>query len=363
MITYQRSGVNQKIGNTCSKIMYEASKKTWKNRKDLTGEIKPATDNFSGLRIAELNNTLPIQCLLNFDGVGTKIEIAERLSSLTNDFIYHKGIAHDMFAMVCDDAVIRGAEPVIIGSILDVNKLNLELVKNLANGMIEAASLANVAVINGEIAELGNRINGYGNYNYNWGASVFSVINKKNIITGKEIKKGDCIIAFKEDGLRSNGFSLARKILESKLGKEWHQKNKHIAEKLLVKSQIYAKAILEIIEKVKPKGVAHITGGGIPEKLGRILKPSKKGAVLNNLFSPPEVVNYLQKLGEVSDEEAYKTWNMGNGMLIITAHPEETIKIAEKHKIKARVAGEIINENLIKIKSKGFFRKDCMLDF
>src|SRR3989344_7064225 len=166
MILYKNSGVNQELGNICSKIMYEASRKTWKNRKGLSGEIKAPIKNFSGIRFATIKQK---QILMNFDGVGTKIEIAERLSKLTKDFSYHKGIAHDLLAMVCDDAIIRGAEPILVGSVLDVNKLNIDLVKNLAKGMKDAAKLANVAVINGEIAELGNRINGYGDYNYNWG--------------------------------------------------------------------------------------------------------------------------------------------------------------------------------------------------
>ncbi|MDP2946521.1 MAG: AIR synthase related protein [Nanoarchaeota archaeon] len=148
---------------------------------------------------------------IGFDGVGTKMELAERV----ND---HNTIAFDLFAMVCDDAVVRGAEPVLIGSILDVNSLGkdgenyIEQVRQLAKGYVEAAREANVAIVNGEVAELGNRVGGFGSFNYNWGAGVVWFAKKNNLFTGREIKVGDAVVAFKENGFRSNGLSLVRNI-------------------------------------------------------------------------------------------------------------------------------------------------------
>src|SRR3989339_88770 len=131
-----------------SKILYNAAKQTWCNRKGRLGELIVPFDDFSGVRAIDVSN-LPSGTLMNigFDGVGTKMELAERI----ND---HRTIAFDLFAMVCDDAIVRGAEPVLIGSILDVN--------TLGKGYINAAKSANVAIVNGEVAELGNRIGGFG---------------------------------------------------------------------------------------------------------------------------------------------------------------------------------------------------------
>ena len=103
-------------------------------------------------------------------------------------------------------------------------------------------------------------------------------------------------------------------------------------------------------KRVEIHGVAHITGGGIPGKLGRILKASNLGAELNNLFEPPKVMLHCQEIGNINDKEAYTTWNMGNGMLVITPEPEEIIQIARENEVEAKIAGRITMDNQIKIR-------------
>ena len=220
--TYTDSGVNIELGDDVSKILYNAAKETWSNRQGRLGELIVPFDDFSGVRAIDVSN-LPAGTLMNigFDGVGTKMELAERV----ND---HRTIAYDLFAMVCDDAVVRGAEPVLIGSILDVNSLGkgeetfIEQVIGLASGYINAAKAANVAIVNGEVAELGNRVGGFGNFNYNWGAAVVWFANKDRLFTGREVRVDDYLVGLKEEGFRSNGLSLVRRILEESHGKEWH---------------------------------------------------------------------------------------------------------------------------------------------
>jgi phosphoribosylformylglycinamidine cyclo-ligase len=158
------AGVNIELGDDVSKILYNAAKLTWENRKGRLEELIVPFDDFSGVRAIDVSG-LPQGTLMNigFDGVGTKMELAERVKD-------HRTIAYDLFAMVCDDAVVRGEEPVLIGSILDVNSLEgndgpfLEEVRQLAEGYVGAAKAANVAIVNGEVAELGNRIGGYGSF-------------------------------------------------------------------------------------------------------------------------------------------------------------------------------------------------------
>jgi len=348
MTTYSDSGVDIEKGDDASKIMYEAAKSTWENRKGKLGEVITPFDDFSGVRVIDVS-TLPegtVMCM-GFDGVGTKVEIAERINK-------HDTIAHDLFAMVCDDAVIRGGEPVLLGSILDVNKVDVSIIKQLAKGYVEAAKAANVAVINGEIAELGNRIGGFGDSNYNWGAGLIWFAKKDRMFTGFEIKEGDSIVTLKEEGFRSNGLSLVRKILVDSFGENWHE-DRQLAESILHPSKIYSSAIVEMFGGVEnePKaeihGVAHITGGGVPGKLARILKPSGLGAKLDNLFEPCKAMQLLMEKGNVPKEEAYKTWNMGNGMLVVCSEDQadKVIEIAKKHRIEAKVAGKVIKENEI----------------
>lgn len=367
-ISYKDSGVDIELGDNASKILYEAAKQTWENRKGKIGEIIAPVDDFSGLRMINVSNLPPgsLMCM-GFDGVGTKMEIAERIEK-------HNTIAFDLFAMVCDDAVVRGGEPVVLGSVLDINTLSsadkshIDFLKQLASGYIKAAKEAEVAVINGELAELGSRVCGYGPFNYNWGAGLVWFAKKDRLYTGKEIKVGDKIVALSENGFRSNGLSLARKILKDNFGEDWH-KDREVAEQVLEPSKIYSKSVCEMTggfsgePRVQVNGVVHITGGGVPGKLERVLRPSGYGANLNELFSPCELMLKLQKIGGVEDKEAYKTWNMGQGMLIITPEPEKVMKIAKKNGIIAQIAGDIRENPDIIIRSKGCFGEGKELVF
>src|SRR3989338_10623320 len=244
--TYADSGVNIYLGDDVSKILYNAAKQTWSNRKGRLGEVIVPFDDFTGVRAIDVSN-LPSGTLMNivFDGVVTKMELAERVRN-------HRTIAYDLFAMVCDDAVVRGAEPVLIGTILDVNSLGtldkpfIEEVRQLAEGYIQAAKEANVVIVNGEVAELGNRVRGYGNFNYNWGAAVVWFTNKSKLFTGREIKVGDSIVSFKENGFRSNGLSLVRKTFQKIYGDDWHKKELNgnsLGRLALFPSKIYSKTI------------------------------------------------------------------------------------------------------------------------
>lgn len=363
--TYADAGVDIEKGDDVSRMLYEAAKLTWANRHGRLGEVIVPHDDFSGVRAIDVSN-LPDGTLMNigFDGVGTKMELAERIGD-------HTTIAHDLLAMVCDDAVVRGAEPVLAGSILDVNSLGRdgrdfsEEIRQLAEGYVKAARLANVAVVNGEVAELGDRIGGHGPFNYNWGASVVWFANKDRMFTGSEVKEGDSIVAFRENGFRSNGLSLVRKVLTGKYGPSWHEHSFggfNLAEGALRPSVIYSGAVANMLGSLvryddyenteaptwiweRPKaeihGVVHVTGGGIPGKLGRVLKKSGLGAKLDNLFDPPRLMRHCQELSGISNHEAYKTWNMGQGMLVITPDPGAVIDLAEQRGIEAKVAGRV----------------------
>lgn len=368
VVNYKQSGVNIELGDEASKILYNAAKLTFDNRKGNIGEVVVPFDDFSGLRAINVGG-LPkdsFMCM-GFDGIGTKVEIAQRMNK-------HSTLAFDLFAMVCDDAIVRGAEPVLLGSVLDVNSLNgnMEALKELAQGYIAAAKDANVAVVNGELAELGDAVGGYGNFKYNWCSSIAWFASKDKLFTGREVKVGDSIVAFKEKGFRSNGLSLTRKVFELKYGENWHNvelDGKKLGDLILEPSKIYSRAIVHMHGGFETKGcceihgVSHITGGGIPGKLGRVLRPTKFGAELDNLFEPCLAMQHCQKLGEVNDKEAYRTWNMGQGLLVITPEPEKVISEAKNFGIEAQVAGRVTEGGRITLKSQGIFSKGQKLTF
>jgi len=186
------------------------------------------------------------------------------------------------------------------------------------------------------------------------------------VITGKDIQVGDKIIALEEKGFRSNGFSLVRYILEnvfdeniynrpSPFGKSW-------GEALLEPSQIYSDALLKILgrfnqkRKINIKGIAHITGGGIPGNFNRILKMTGLGANFDNLIEPSQMVKEIQRIGNVSEVEAYKTWNMGNGMMIVVDEKDEK-QLLNLLALEAKCVGSIIKDKKIIIDSKGVTEK------
>jgi len=228
---YQKAGVNVKAGDAASDAFYKASKSTWQFRKG-AGRVQGTQDDFSALRFIDVSNLKDTVLGHNLDGVGTKSEIAERLKKFDT-------LGFDLLAMVCDDAVIRGAEPIAVGNVLDVSRVEAKPMAQLASGLERAAKMANVSIINGEIAELGKKVGGFGAFRLNWAASCIWLAKKDRLMDGSRVKAGQSIIALREDGFRSNGLSLARRILEYHAGGQWHEKHAKLAEQLLHPSKIY----------------------------------------------------------------------------------------------------------------------------
>ena len=367
--------VNIELGDDVSKMLYEASKQTHVNRPGLLVEFH---ESFSGLRAipgAMLRDVDNMYLNLAFDGVGTKVEVSERLDD-------HSVVAHDLFAMVCDDAVVRGAEPVAIGSILDVRQLNdtehtRTAVRQLSQGYVEAAKAAGVVVVNGEVAELGDRVGGYGDFNYNWGATVLWFAHKNRILTGHQIQPGDSLVGLAEHGFRSNGITDVRKAMLEHYGPQWQDVVvKELGELTLGRlvqkpSIIYSRFVSELtggydIDK-EPKsavsGVAHITGGGQPSKIGRMLEPSGLGVTLDSPIDPPRIMTEVQKMRGFSDKKAYGKWHMGAGMVITTSEPEKVLAEAESFGLSAQTIGQVTDEPGIRIKNRGAIQDEEWLTF
>jgi len=367
--------VNIELGDDVSRMLYEASKLTHENRPGLLVEFH---ESFSGLRAipaSVLKDAGSMFINLAFDGVGTKVEVAERMDD-------HSVVAHDLFAMVCDDAVVRGAEPVAIGSILDVRQLNDDVhtrtaVSQLAQGYVDAAKAANVVVVNGEVAELGDRVGGYGDFNYNWGATVLWFAHKERILTGHQIQPGDALVGLAEHGFRSNGITDVRKAMLEHYGPQWQDVVVEAIGQLslgrLVQSPsiIYSRFVsgltggydIDKEPKAKVTGVAHITGGGQPSKLGRLLEPSGLGVTIDSPIEPPKIMLEVQRLRGFSDEKAYGKWHMGPGMVIATPEPEKVLAAAEANGLMAKQIGTVDDEPGIRISNRGADRREELLRF
>lgn len=362
-LTYGQVGVDVDIEAQAAKILYEAARETWVNRKHKLGDIIIPFDNFAGLRYVKVDN-LPSGTVMSggSDGVATKVEFAERAGRFDT-------LGYDLMAMVCDDAVIRGGEPVLVKSVLDVNTLGpdesrLTFIRQLAEGYVSAAHDAGVAVINGELAQLNDRARNMEHFSLDWSADVTWFAHESRLLTGMDVRPGDSIVGFREAGLRCNGISLVRKLLKKQYGDRWEAKSLGDAQLIdlaLRPSQIYSAALVDMLggydlavkSNATIHGAAHITGGGIPEKLGRCLKPSGLGAEITNPFEPSPLMLHCQGIGNVTDREAYRTWNMGQGMVVIGPTPDDVITIARLHGIEAKVIGEVVSKPSVTIHGSG----------
>lgn len=336
--------MNIAAGDKSSALAYAAAKKTFGSRKGLIGKPVVLEGGFSGAL-----DFGSFYLVMNSDGVGTKIEIAETMGK-------YDTLGYDLLAMVADDAVCVGAETVSITNTIDTEKVRPKVVAEMMKGLNKACREQKVVIPGGEIGEMPGMVKGS-----LWNATAIGVVGKKSFITGNGVRPGDKIIALRSRGFRANGFSLVRHILKKKLGTKWYARKfdgkKKWGEVVLTPSKIYSAALLELLgrygkpRKCKVKALAHVTGGGIPGNLSRIL--GGYGAELTNLFPPHAVMRKLQELGVVSDKEAYKTWNMGTGMLVISNDVDDVKKILAKNGVAARVVGEVTSQKGIKLISKG----------
>ncbi len=340
MATYKDSGVDIELGDECSKIAYQAAIDTFSSREGMIGQPLKEMGGFSGA--LDMGDYYLVQ---NDDGVGTKIAIGEKINKLDT-------LGYDLIAMVADDAVCMGAETISVTNTLDVNKVDSNKITQLMSGLKKAAIEQKIVIPGGEIAELGNRLNGY-----IWNATAVGILAKDKMITGANIKPGDKIIGLKSAGIRSNGFSLVRHILGQTVGENWHNEafNESMTwgEATLAPSVIYSNTILKLHGRYNEqanaelKAIVHVTGGGIAGNMKRILKKTGYGANLHSLIQPQAIFEKLMELGKVSREEAYKTWNMGTGMVIISNDTDKIIETCKADGIEAQIIGEVTEDSAI----------------
>ncbi len=371
--------VNIKAGDDASKAFYEAARQTYGNQ-PLLNDV---AGSFSGLRSIDLS-ALPSGLTMGMesDGVGTKVEIAERVGR-------HDTIAHDLIAMMCDDAAVRGAEPVFVQTVFDVNTLGKDTdpaelqayirmsMGQIAAGYVAAANAANVVITGGEIAELGDRIGGYGPFRYNWSGTATWLAHPSRQLTGKELRPGHALVGLAEHGFRSNGITNVRQAMLEKYGQDWHTAidaslgNVALGELALRPSIIYSGFMSQLTGGFDIRreplahitGAAHITGGGQPSKLSRMLAPSGLGVEIVDPLAPPAIMLKMQEINGYDDRTAYGKWHMGPGMVIATPEPDKVLEAAAAHGIDAQEIGVVREKPGITLRNMGAGSDNRWLEF
>ncbi|MCD8138744.1 MAG: phosphoribosylformylglycinamidine cyclo-ligase [Planctomycetaceae bacterium] len=275
------------------------------------------------------------------DGVGTKLKIAFAMNR-------HDTVGIDLVAMSVNDVLVQGAEPMFFLDYVGIAKADKKVLLDIVKGVADGCKQAGCALLGGETAELPGL---YGKGEYDLAGFAVGVVERKNIIDGSQVEPGDIILGLPSSGLHSNGYSLARKALLEKgcmkLGEKVAELGCTLGEELLKPTRIYAKPVLSAFTAYKVKrpirALAHITGGGLLENVPRVL-PANCDAVFNvDAWEVPPIFRLIQKAGNVKDEEMFRVFNMGIGMVMVVTPPsvETVMDKLKRAGCKAKVVGRI----------------------
>jgi len=317
-VSYEQSGVSIGAGDQAAERIYAAVASTFGPR---VIELK---DGFAGMfrldydeRLFKRNYKNPVLVACT-DGVGTKIKIAAAAKKFDT-------VGIDAVAMCVNDMLVQGAEPLFFLDYLAVNKVEPKIIAEMVKGVAAGCRLADCALIGGETAEMPDI---YAKGDFDMVGFAVGVVERKKIIAGKTVRNGDVILGLGSSGLHSNGFSLVRNICFKKAALKLTDTlgeldGAELAAVLLEPTGIYVRSIVKLLSKYKVKrivhGMAHITGGGLPGNIVRILPRNCNAIIKKSSWAVPKIFTFLQNKGPVEEQEMFRVFNMGIGFVLIVA--------------------------------------------
>ncbi len=314
-ISYKDSGVDVERGYQAVKLMREHVKSTY--TQGVLGDI----GSFGGFFKMPEGMKDPV-LVAGTDGVGTKLKYAFIADK-------HDTIGIDAVAMCVNDIVCQGAKPLIFLDYFATGKLSPEKVATVVSGVAEGCRQSGAALIGGETAEMPSF---YPDGEYDIAGFAVGVVERSKVINGSTIKEGDVLIGIKSSGIHSNGYSLVRKLWgekKKKLEKFDERLGAPIIDVLLTPTKIYVKSILELIEKVSVKGIAHITGGGFIENIPRIFPEGIGCEIDTKSYEVPAIFKVMQEKAGLTNQQIYNTFNMGIGMVVCVDEKDVQATIAQ----------------------------------
>ena len=314
MLTYKKAGVDIDMGDKL--VEYIARKVS-------------GIGGFAGLYPLEPGAKDPLCLVASTDGVGTKLKVAFTLGK-------HDTVGIDLVAMSANDLICCGAKPLFFLDYYATGKLNLETSKRLVDGIIEGCRQAEMSLLGGETAEMPGF---YPKGEYDLAGFSVGIVPRSEVVDGTKIFPGDLILGLPSSGFHSNGFSLVRKVFQGRELKKW-------GSKLLTPTRIYVADIERLQKGFKEAGhiilgMAHITGGGIPENLPRILPRGCRAVIHTRSWKRPPLFGLLQSKGRVPEADMWTTFNMGIGMCIVIR--PTSLALALELLPDAKLIGEIIS--------------------
>jgi phosphoribosylformylglycinamidine cyclo-ligase len=267
------------------------------------------------------------------DGVGTKLKLARMLG-------IHDTVGIDLVAMSVNDLLVTGASPLFFLDYVAMGKVDKAVLLDLVKGIVDGCAQSDCALLGGETAEMPGM---YQDGDYDVAGFCVGIVDKAKIIDGSKVKVGDTVIALASSGLHSNGYSLARKIVEnSDLNAPFDGST--LGKTLLAPTRIYAKTIKKLLEKHAVKAMANITGGGMTENIPRVIPKGLAVEIREGSWKVPAIFEFLKKTGDVPGDEMYRVFNMGVGMVLVVAPAQAAavMKTLRKAGEKPSIVGKVI---------------------
>ena len=324
-LTYKDAGVDIAAGNELVERIKPLVAKTRRP------EVLTGLGGFGGLFALPAGRYAEPVLVSGTDGVGTKLKLAQQLHR-------HDTIGVDLVAMCANDVLVQGAEPLFFLDYFACGVLDTEVAASVIGGIADGCELAGAALIGGETAEMPDM---YPAGEYDLAGFCVGVVERRSLIDGSTISAGDALIGIASSGPHSNGYSLIRKVLEVA---ENPNIDGQAAEALLLEpTRIYVKPVLQLMQSINIKGLAHITGGGLTENIPRILHGGLHAEIDISSWQPGPVFDWLAVSGRISIDEMRRTFNCGIGMVVVTAAADvdATIEILRKNGERAWRLGSI----------------------
>jgi len=317
-ISYEQSGVSIDANDEMVRQIYSCVASTFGPR------VIESKNGFAGMfrldydeRLFKKNYKSPVLVACT-DGVGSKVQLTGKIKKFDT-------VGIDLVAMNVNDMLVQGAEPLFFLDYLAVNKLEPKVITELVKGVAAGCRLADCALIAGETAEMPDT---YRKDDFDMAGFAVGVVERKKIITGKNIRPGDYILGLASSGLHSNGYSLVRNICFKKAALKMTDTlaeldGAALGDTLLEPTRIYVRPIVKLLSQYKVKkvvhGMAHITGGGLVGNIPRVLPKDCNTVIKKSSWPIPKIFTFLQKTGPVEEAEMFKVFNMGIGFVLIVA--------------------------------------------
>ena len=331
-LTYKDSGVDTEAGISFVKKITPIVKSTFS--KNVITDIGGFGALFSGT-FKEIDDPVLVS---GTDGVGTKLKIAQMMN-------VHNTIGIDAVAMCVNDIITSGAKPLFFLDYISCGKVKEDVLVDIVTGLADGCKKSECSLIGGETAEHPDIMP---EDEYDIAGFSVGVVNRKNIINGKNIKAGDVIIGLPSSGVHSNGFSLVRKLFfeikKFNVNTKLSDLPDNLGNVLLTPTTIYVDSIMKCLEsKIDIKGIVHITGGGFYENIPRILPEGLAVKIDSKSYQIPKIFDVIKKEGNIEKTEMYSTFNMGIGMILIVDKniADKSLDLLQKTGSNASIIGEV----------------------